>query len=374
MLRILDRYLLKELAFGTLGSAALLLVVTIGGTLSDVLSKVAAGRYPASVMFPVLGLRMLDALSALLPVALFLGVLLGLARLYRDSEMHVLSASGMGPSGLLRPALLLALPVTIVVGVISLWLGPWSAAASQAMVDNANRSVIAAGLEAGRFTELPGGNGVIYTQELSPDGQRLTRVFVASERAHPGAAPGAAPEVNLVTAARGRMFIDPQSGDRFLALFDGHRYSGVLGQSNWRLLDYRRNDLSLSSINAGMSDAGAGAPHEQTTLTLLRSQVPADRAELAWRIAAPLSVLVLALLALPLARQNPREPFYGRLLLAVLAYLVFANVLGIGRAEIMAGRSAGAWLMALIEIAVAAFALLWFRRQNRERHVRGAHA
>ena len=370
MLRILDRYLLKELAFGTLGSAALLLVVTIGGTLSDVLSKVAAGRYPAGVMFPVLGLRVLDALSALLPVALFLGVLLGLARLYRDSEMHVLSASGMGPSGLLRPALLLAVPVTILVGVISLWLGPWSAAVSQAMVDNANRSVIAAGLEAGRFTELPGGNGVIYTQELSPDGQHLTRVFVASERVHPGTAP----EVNLVTAARGRMFIDPQSGDRFLALSDGHRYSGVLGQSNWRLLDYRRNDLSLSSINASVDDAGAGAPHEQTTFTLLRSQVPADRAELAWRIAAPLSVLVLALLALPLARQNPREPFYGRLLLAVLAYLVFANVLGIGRAEIMAGRSAGAWLMALIEIAVAAFALLWFRRQNRERHVRGARA
>jgi lipopolysaccharide export system permease protein len=238
------------------------------------------------------------------------------------------------------------------------------------MVDNANRSVIAAGLEAGRFTELPGGNGVIYTQELSPDGQHLTRVFVASEHARPGVAP----EVNLVTAARGKMFIDPQSGDRFLALFDGHRYSGVLGQSNWRLLDYRRNDLSLTSINTSVDDAGAGAPHEQTTLTLLRSRAPADRAELAWRIAAPASVLVLALLALPLARQNPREPFYGRLLLAVLAYLVFANTLGIGRAEIMAGRSVGAWLMALIEFAIALFALLWFRRQHSEHRARGARA
>ena len=370
MLRILDRYLLKELVFGTLGSAALLLVVTIGGTFSDVLSKVAAGRYPASVMFPVLGLRVIDALSALLPVALFLGVLLGLARLYRDSEMHVLSSSGMGPSGLLRPALLLAVPVTIVVAVISLWLGPWSAATAQAMVDNANRSVIAAGLEAGRFTELHGGNGVIYTQELSPDGQRLTHVFVASERTRPGAAP----EVNLVTAARGKIFIDPQSGDRFLALVDGHRYSGVLGQIDWRLLDYRRNDLSLASVNADAGVVGAGAPHEQTTLTLWRSGVPADRAELAWRIAAPVSVLVLALLALPLARQNPREPFYGRLLLALLAYLVFANTLGIGRAEIMAGRRSGGWLMALIEIAITAFALLWFRRQHSERRVRGARA
>lgn len=370
MLRILDRYLLKELTFGTLGSAALLLVVTIGGTLSDVVSKVAAGRYPASVMFPVLALRVLDALSALLPVALFLGVLLGLARLYRDSEMHVLSSSRMGPAGLMRPTLLLASIMTIAVAIISLWLGPWAAAASQVMVDNANRSVIAAGLEAGRFTELPGGNGVIYSQELSPNGQHLTHVFVASERARPKGPP----EIDLVTAARGDMFVDPQSGDRFLTLFDGHRYGGVLGQLDWRLLDYRRNDISLASINADAGGNGAGSPHEQSTFALWSSSVPASRAELAWRIAAPVSVVVLGLLALPLARQNPREPFYGRLLLAVLAYLVFANALGIGRAEIMAGRHAGGYLIAFIEIAVALFALLWFRRQHSERRIRGAHS
>ena len=367
MLRILDRYLLRELAFGTAGSAALLLVVTVGGTLSDVLSKVAAGRYPAGVMLPVLGLRILDALSALLPVALFLGVLLGLARLYRDSEMHVLGSSGMGPEGLLRPTLLLAIPMTLLVGAISLWLGPWSAATAQAMVDSANRSVVAAGLEAGRFTELPGGSGVLYTQALSPDGQRLTRVFVASERARPGHPP----KVDLVTAARGRMFVDPQSGDRFLALSDGHRYSGTLGQRGWRLLDYRRNVVSLDSIRAGTVDTAAGSPHQQGTRALLRARAPADRAELAWRIVAPLSALVLALLALPLARQQPREPFYGRLLVAVLAYLVFANGLGIGRAEIMAGRRAGAWLMALELAAVAVLALVWFRRQHGERRVRG---
>ena len=368
MLRILDRYLLKELAFGSLGSAALLLVVTVGGTLSDVLSKVAAGRYPASVMFPVLGLRVLDALSALLPVALFLGVLLGLARLYRDSEMHVLSSSRMGPQGLLRPTLLLAIPAALLVGVISLWLGPWSAAYAQTMVDSANRSVVAAGLEAGRFTELPGGNGVIYTQTLSPDGQHLSQVFIASEREQPGQPP----QVDLVTAARGDMFVDPGSGDRFLDLRQGHRYSGRLGQSDWRLLDYRRNDVSLARVG-GAAAAGTDTPHQQTTWTLLHEPAPADRAELAWRIAAPLSTLVLALLALPLARQRPREPFYGRLLIAILAYLVFANVLGIGRAQIMAGKRSGVWLMAIELLLVTVLALYGFARQHSARRVRGAH-
>jgi lipopolysaccharide export system permease protein len=364
MLRILDRYLLRELAFALIGSAALLLVVTVGGTLSDVLSKVAAGRYPASVMLPVLGLRVLDALSLLLPLALFLGVLLGLARLYRDSEMHVLASSGMGPRGLLRPTLLLTLPVFALVALIALWLGPWASRTSQAMVDAANSSVIAAGLAPGRFVELPGRGGIMFVDRMNAAGNRLTRVFVASERS----APDGRPRVDLVTATHGELYLDSQGGGRFLALFDGHRYQGTLGGSAWKLMRYRRNDIALSNIQ-GTADDSQGTPHDKTTAQLWGSPTPPDRAELAWRLTAPLSTLVLGLLALPLARQGPREPFYGRMLLALLAYLLYSNLLGIGRAAIMQGRSIGEYALWGVPLLALALALLAFARQNAPRRV-----
>jgi len=69
--------------------------------------------------------------------------------------MHVLASSGMGPRGILKPIAMLGVLLAIAVGLLSLWLGPWAARTSDVLVAAANRSVIAAGLDAGRFTELP---------------------------------------------------------------------------------------------------------------------------------------------------------------------------------------------------------------------------
>ena len=118
---------------------------------------------------------------SLLPMALMLGLLLAVARLYRDSEMAVLTAIGVGPRRLLRPLLLLVLPVVALVGACSLWLGPWADRTSERLIDEANRSVLMAGLEAGRFTTLPNG-GVVYLSSVSPDGTQLGSIFMQRQR------------------------------------------------------------------------------------------------------------------------------------------------------------------------------------------------
>jgi lipopolysaccharide export system permease protein len=105
MLSILDRYFLRELGQTVVATTIVLLAIITGTTFAKVLQQVAAGSFPASVMFQVLGLRTLDGLTNLLPLAGFLGTLMALGRMYRESEMHVLSSAGMGPAGLLRPML-----------------------------------------------------------------------------------------------------------------------------------------------------------------------------------------------------------------------------------------------------------------------------
>ncbi|HET6632984.1 MAG TPA: LPS export ABC transporter permease LptF [Rhodanobacteraceae bacterium] len=366
-MRVLDRYLLRELLLGAGATALVLLVITTGGTLADVLDKVAGGSLPGHVMFPVLGLRVVDALTVLLPLALFLGVLLGLGRLYRDSEMHILSAAGMGPRGLLKPLALLALPLAAAVALVALWLGPLAVRTADALVTAANQSVIAAGLEPGRFVELPGHAGVIFVDSMSRDGTRLGTVFVESER---GGGSDQPPRLDLITAARGALYQESDGSGRYLALFDGHRFEGRLGHDDWRLMRFARNDIAITSTQASGSDEDA--VHAQPSTALLDARGIDAAAELAWRTAAPVSVLVLALLALPLARQTPREPRYGRLLIAIVVYLLFANLLALSRAGMVRG-----WLPAWIglwwvELLAAAFAVLMLWRQFRTRTPAGA--
>ena len=78
-------------------------------------------------------------------------------------------------------------------------------------------------------------------------------------------------------------------------------------------------------------------------------------------LAAPISVLVLVLLALPLAKSSPREPRYARLLLALLAWFIYYNCLALGRAWISQGRYSpliGFWWVQ-VPTALIALLLLW---------------
>jgi len=356
-LRIVDRYLLRELATNFLGATFILMLIVVGTAVADLLAKIARGRIPADLLFTLIALRSVDALTVLMPLAVFLGVLLAYGRLWRDSEMAVLQSSGLDLGGLARPLLLLLVPTMLLLGTISFWLAPAAVRLSQVLLEEANRSLIVAGLEPGRFVELPGKDGVIYVGEMSGDGTTFKRMFVESER--PEKDTGET-RVDVITATHGYLYHDADGVGRYLALQDGFRVEGKLGEDDYRLMRFARNDIKLP--DSENDDNDTTAKRSAPTGVLLRGgDDPVMRAELHWRLAAPLSALVLMLLALPLSKASPREPRYARLLVAILTWWVFNTGLGLGRSWISQGKLApafGFWWVYLPAIAIAAW-LIW---------------
>ena len=119
----LDRYLFREFTQSFLATLIILLMVSVGGVMADLLGDVADGKVPARLLLSQLGLQFLNYMPYIIPLALMLGLLLAFSRLYRDSEMAVLTAAGIGPRRLLRQLLMLVVPVVVIVGLCSLWLG-----------------------------------------------------------------------------------------------------------------------------------------------------------------------------------------------------------------------------------------------------------
>lgn len=367
MFRILDRYILRELGKNMLAVAVVLSVVVAGGTFARVLEKVAAGSYPAGIMFDVLGLKLISAMAALLPLALFLGVLMGLGRLYHESEMHVLSASGMGFRGISVPTVLVTVPVVAVVALITLWWGPLAERTSDSVIDQANNSVIVAGLEAGRFTQLPGQNGTMFVTDMNRGGDKLDGVFLAEDGGSGGDDDNAS--VRVIRADRGKLYGGTLPDRRFMALFQGHQYTIPLDGDDWSQLSYARNDIALTEVRPESDKTREGIGETTPTSALLAASGPNVRAELAWRFAAPAATLVLVLLALPLARQTPREPRYGRLMLAVLCYFLYFSVLSLGRSLIAQGtlpNDLPIWALHLV-VAIVSLRFLWRQYARRRR-------
>ena len=371
-LRIIDRYLARELLVSFIAATAILLLVSIGGTVADLLNKIARGRIPAELLFSLIGLRTVDALTLLAPLAVFIGVQLAYGRLYRESEMAVFAASGLPVTGLLRPLTLLAIPLALAMGLISFWLAPAAVRLSQSLILQANRSLIIAGLEPGKFVELPNNDGMMYVEGMSPDGIQFKKMFVASERVEgiDKKAPAADAKVanmpvriNVITAADGELYHDVNGAERYLRLNNGFRVEGIIGQDNYRLLRYERNDVKLtdSEPDASTDAVKRAAP----TSELLRSDDLVQRTELHWRLAAPISTLVLILLALPLSKSSPRQPRYAGLIIAGLSWAIYYAFMNIARNQLVSGKMSfalGMWWVHVPVLIVALF-LLWRSQQ-----------
>ena len=191
------------------------------------------------------------------------------------------------------------------------------------MIEEANRSLLVVGLEPGRFVELPGRDAVVYLSEMSEDGSHFGRLFVHQERDG---------RIDVVTAKSGELFSE-QGDERYLSLRDGFRVEGSLDALDFRLMRFERNDIRVPDSEPG----DLARPESMRSIAaLLDEPNPSALAELHWRLSTPIAAFILSLLALQLARTTPRSARYGRLLIALLTYVIYVNLLAIARAWMVA--------------------------------------
>ncbi|MGC9008195.1 MAG: LptF/LptG family permease, partial [Halothiobacillaceae bacterium] len=156
-----------------------------------------------------------------------------------------------------------------------------------------------------------------------------------------------------VERARRARLIEDEDGVRQLVLEDGRRYDGLIGQGDWRVLEFAEHRIDL-----GLERSPAAAQRKRAavhTHELWQSGKPHDHAELIKRVAQPISALLLALLALPLARVAPRQGRFARLGVGILIYVAYYNLITLSAKMVQDGRldaSVGLLLPHLILLAL----------------------
>ena len=341
---LIGRYIFRE-AFGSwLVVMAVLFLIFMTNQLADILGDAAADRLPRDAVVAILGLTALHYLMLLTPITLFLGVTLALARLNRDGEMAALSACGIGSTRLLVPIGAFTLLLAIGLTWLSLVLTPAASRRIEEIRFSAEQNVELTAVEPGKFTTPDSGDTVLYARDVV--GDELHDVFLQTQRDE---------SVSVVLAERGRRIFDPATAEQSFVFYDGKLYEGVPGEPKFLVVEF---DEQLVPIRPHDEDEPMEVPAAKTTLDLVRSAVLADRAELHWRVSFPLSLFVLALLAVPLSRTAPREGRYARFGIALFVYLIYLNLLLLGRGWVERGvvtDGVGMWWVH----AVAALVGLW---------------
>lgn len=328
MFRVFDRYLLKEVIYGWLAVTVMLWLILVSHRLVRYLADAAEGDIPAELIIRLLGLQMVRYLVYVIPFALALGVVIGLGRLYRDNEMTVMAACGVGPGRIYKPILVLGLVVALVLGWLTLYVSPLVQGLSYQLQKDAQQQADLTVLGEGRFNELQGGRLTFYAERLSSDKKNMENLFIVLRGEN-----RADLTSQTVTAKSAYRIQDAVTGDDFLVLVDGYRYEGVPGKADYRIMQFAEYGIRIDLPTVQTSTKLESLP----TAELLGSRNPYDIAELQWRLALPLSVIVLLLLAVPLCKSSPRQGRYGRLVLAVLLFVIYYNLLATAKVWVEEG-------------------------------------
>jgi len=353
---IVFRYLSREVLWTLSAVTAVLLVIIMSGRFIKYLAQAAQGVLDPGVLFLIMGFRMPGFLQLILPLGLFLGILLAYGRLYLDSEMTVLSATGMSQQRLMLYSLSPALIVALLVAWLSMGLAPQGVAQVARILNEQDALTEFDTLVPGRFQSMKNGSRVTYTQSLSEDRAELGGIFISDKRL--SRAGDKERGISVLVAERGRQEIQPD-GSRYLILENGYRYDGNPGQADYRSIQYDTYGVLLPkpSVNADISEREA-IPTSQ----LIGSDNLRHQSELQWRLSLPLLVFIVALMAVPLSRVNPRQGRFLKLLPAILLYMAYLALLIAARGALDKGRippALGLWWVHGIFFAIGLLLLYW---------------
>jgi lipopolysaccharide export system permease protein len=330
-----------------------LLVILLANQLARVLTQAAAKGFPREVVFALIGLTTAGYLSVIVPIGFFLSIMLGLGRLYHESEMAAVQSGGIGPAGLYRPIGVLGAAIVAMLTWLSFFAIPNAAARATEIRAEALRDAQFGSLEPGRFRTFGSGNIVFYAERVDDNGI-LHNVNVFVDRTGPDAKGPGAGNLEIWVATRAEQRGAGQAEQTFV-LYDGERYEGVPGSGAFRRITFSEGGIP---IRLGELTAGAGKPDMKLTAELLASGKLTDIAEFHKRLAVPVSAIVLMMLAVPLARLRPRQGRFGKIGIAILAYFIYSQLLVAARTWIETGvvpPSVGLWWVH----AIAAFVGIW---------------
>jgi lipopolysaccharide export system permease protein len=350
---LFDRALKRQLTRSFTATLVVVLTIVLTMMLVRTLRLATRGGVAPEDIVLLLGYTSLAHLGTIISLSAFVAIVLTLGRMYRDSEMPVWFACGIGLRRFVRPVFVTMAPMLLLVAALLLVAWPWLHQQSIELRESYRQRSDLARVSPGLFQASADGSRVFFVDRDAEDDGIATRarnVFVVTRDR----------DRESVTSARDG-HLEIVAGDRHVVLGSGQRTETDLVSGDRSVAHFESYRIWIDEAGPGRS--AARSVKAMPTLELLRERSSAGDGELAWRFGLTLASCHLVLLGIGLAQVNPRRISNWNLLFALLAFIVVFNLVNLSQAWVASGRI-GLW-SALLAVhgscGVIAWALVWWR-------------
>ena len=347
--------LTKELFYTSLTTILILSGVVIAQRSVYIFRLAAKGIIPNDTIDTILVFNLLKHLPLLLSLTLFLTVLITLTRWYKDSEMVIWFSSGLGLSNLIKPILMFSLPIIILIATLSFYISPWAVHKAEEFKKGLKSRDELATITPGIFKESKSDNRIFYIEGFSELGNVVKNIFVQSIQNG---------KVGVIIANEGER-IENKRGEDYIIMKEGRRYEGQSNSQEFSTTYFQEYGILIEKEAPKIISVGE-VYEAKSTLELLASNSSRYKAELYWRMSVPISALLLVFLAIPLSVINPRSGRSANIIMALLLFVIYNNLLGVSHSIVSIGNTKiwyGLWPVHAAFATITIY-LLYRRTQN----------
>jgi lipopolysaccharide export system permease protein len=356
---IFQRALHRELASAAGATFTVLFTVCVTWTLIAILGRAAGGRVASGDVVALIAFQSLNYLPTVLILTSFISVLVAVTRSYRDSEMVVWFASGQSLVAWIRPVLAFGLPMVLLVGALSLVVAPWAKMKSAEFIQRFEKREDLKRVAPGQFRESSSSDRVFFVEGSANGSTVVKNVFVSTNQKDGS---------SVVVAREGVIEADGKGG-QYLVLKNGRRYEGVPGKADFQSMEFERYSMRVATK---VPVLGTDVPLDALPMSaLLAVKTQYTRSELLSRISAPIICLVLVLLAIPLGFVNPRAGSSANLILALLIFFTYNNLVKMVEASVKQAKidfAVAWWPLHLLVASIVVALFLWRLNVNHHYH------
>lgn len=341
----------KELARSFGATLVVLVTVVMTMTLIRTLGEAGRGVFSPSDVMIIMGYTVLSEMPVILTLCLFIAVLSVLTRMFRDSEMVIWFGSGRGLTSLINPLFRFAWPILIVIAALAFLILPWALSRIEDMRDRFDKRGDIARIEPGQFQESANGERVFFIEKDASTTQAGSNVFIATHRDNR----------ETITSARSGQ-LKEMYGEKFLVLQNGQRLEKTAGKPDLTVASFTTYGAQVDAPDqSARSFVPSGA---KGTLELLAEPSKAHSAELSWRAGLALAAINFVVIGLAAAGVNPRVGRTANLGFAFGAFIVYYNLLILGKSWVETGQVHVGVYLVLLHGGALALALLWLTKRH----------
>lgn len=366
---LIFRYLTAEVLKSQLAVFITLMTIFVSQKFVAYLGDAADGSIPGQVVLNMVALKLPQLASFILPLSIFLGIILAYSRIYADSEMTVFKACGVSEWYVIRVTLISSTVMALIAACLTLYVSPWANEQEYQLKERIAADAGLSALRAGRFQQTSNEQAVVFIHDIEDGGKQLNKVFYAK------APTDEDNQYAEVVYAKTGTVTEEISGEQKMLLSQGKRYETHQSTPQMNLTEFETYQVQIQDQAIEHKRRKLEAV---PTSELMKQDNIEAYAQLQWRLAIPLSIPLLTLLAVPLSVVNPRQGKFAKLVPAIALYLGYFILLNGATFMLEDGKipaSLGLWWIHSCALFIGIFFILrdrplgslvraWFQKER----------